>query len=137
MNGMAVSERGQLAMHYQHYGWPTGITAAEMAPGPRLRRTQWSTTRPSPGRYAALTTYGFGHAGIVRPELVSRVFLAPHWSVCALTSVLPIAAALLWRRQRRLHLTGVCRVCGYDLRATPDRCPECGAVPLTVSAGHP
>ena len=47
--------------------------------------------------------------------------------------LLPISALALRTnkalRKRKLKGDGCCTFCGYDLRATPHRCPECGAVP--------
>ena len=61
--------------------------------------------------------------------------VAPCWAWLLAFSVLPATRIVaLVRRRRRLRRarTGLCARCGYDLRATPDRCPECGAVaPVT------
>jgi hypothetical protein len=56
------------------------------------------------------------------------MFLTPIWLPTLAFVVLPIVR-FATRRLRRSLAEGHCRACGYDLRATPDRCPECGTVP--------
>ena len=53
----------------------------------------------------------------------------PMWFVVAAFAILPCAAVMrLVRRRRRVKrmAAGQCIACGYDLRASPERCPECG-----------
>jgi hypothetical protein len=54
------------------------------------------------------------------------VVAVPFWFLallCALPPALVVRGAM---RRRGTMISGKCRRCGYDLRATPDRCPECG-----------
>lgn len=55
----------------------------------------------------------------------------PYWLLSLCMIILPLAYARQWKRRVRRARTGHCPACGYDLRATPDRCPECGETAIT------
>jgi hypothetical protein len=50
----------------------------------------------------------------------------PSWFLSLLFALLPTRALVSFIRNRRRFAEGCCPCCGYDLRASTDRCPECG-----------
>jgi hypothetical protein len=60
-----------------------------------------------------------------------RAAIVPHWLLVVATGSFPLwrfGRTVKGRLRRRRHGVNhpICAGCGYDLRATPERCPECG-----------
>jgi len=110
-----------------------GFGALVAADDPQVHGALWQEEPPAyagdlgrlPARWGAL---GFRYVDLSGPAARGWGVVVPLWSV-----LLPLAAWpawQLWGRRRREQLRrrrlGLCRHCGYDLRATPGQCPECG-----------
>jgi len=95
-------------MRYESRDAPASIIAYMPPNSPR--HTEW---------------LGFGMISGDNGRIVTRVWMIPHWFLALLSSVLPI----IYLRHRRIRSDGLlCQICGYDLRGTPARCPECGTL---------
>jgi hypothetical protein len=90
---------------------------------PTLPLKQWPT--PSEMHFARLGyRFSFSYSSASSWAVYATI---PLWGVVVLFQLAPtVYLARAWR-SRRLRAKGRCVVCGYDLRASPDRCPECGA----------
>jgi hypothetical protein len=93
-----------------HY-WPTLVPVLPVS-------------RAEPGPHASwLAFWGLGKA----PPPNAHV-----WRLAITTPamlLLVLVPSVLWVRHRRRYgryEPGYCRRCGYDLRGTPEQCPECG-----------
>ena len=75
---------------------------------------------------------GSDHASIYRVWIVPTGFLALPAVAFGAVHLLRLYAR---RRSLKKRPSGLCSTCNYDLRATPNRCPECGTVPSTGGMG--
>jgi hypothetical protein len=85
----------------------------------RAQGHDWASSLSAPG-------------GVPRADRRYYWLILPCWMAAALFALLPAhrtRAVLRRRRAARRAKAGLCIRCGYDLRATPGRCPECGHVP--------
>jgi hypothetical protein len=56
-----------------------------------------------------------------------------HWLLAVLLLVAPLRWLYRFRRGRRARIRGLCPACGYDLRASKVRCPECGTPVISTT----
>ncbi len=88
----------------------------------RASRNEKLGIRP---RFQIHPDYGMIHGWTFHQEQTTWIAI-PAWLLAVLFGIAPMIGFIrLVRNSKRLKY-GHCFNCGYDLRATPDRCPECG-----------
>lgn len=121
---------------YTVYAYPNGVHFLRST-NRSLQPVGWDSVSYPRGQGSSMPPAAFfGHFSWTRqisvrrgrPPIVTTVVLVPYWAAVLSTAAAAGAFALAARRLRMKGQAGTCAACGYDLRATPDRCPECGAV---------
>jgi hypothetical protein len=117
--------RGLLSYRHER-SWPGGASyqigfAHKTGPADRSTDLLWDV------RGHGLHFLGFGYSNSILAPGGGFKVVVPYWFVALLFATVFAGSVVVRRRGRPV---GTCSSCGYDLRATPNRCPECGAKPL-------
>jgi hypothetical protein len=100
-----------------------------------LRQVLYSANTAAPGgftminlpqRSRALAGVVYITEPVAPGDSTYHLFAIPLPYLALLLAITPIAWLVSSLRRRGRSRAGCCAKCGYDLRATPGRCPECG-----------
>lgn len=116
--------RGRL-IYADQAGFDTVMANLDRIPHARMLPPDTYSRKHPPGAGAVLG-FNFWEEGF--SEVRCSSLTVPDWFLAVAFAALPLAWTRSHLRRRSRARRGQCSACGYDLRASPDRCPECGTV---------
>src|SRR5688500_1788421 len=119
----AISSRGgwlSYSSNPTRFGSNYGCDFASHPPAPIESRCwyRWGSTREILG----VQILSFG------ADSDANLLRVPYWLSAGTCLPGPLYLGTRHLQRRRRRKLSLCSGCGYDLRATPERCPECGKV---------
>jgi hypothetical protein len=113
--------------------WNGGVQLRHYAPSIGARIKDWNAAN---SRIPPAEWFGSPFCGVTIGEELSPTGLQRFWTIGLPLWMLVVACSIVpgrWflfqvraQRRRQRADAGKCVTCGYDLRASTDRCPECG-----------
>ncbi len=101
-----------------------------------VRVVRWTNDSKSRNSSKDFRRFGFWYANRVsgRSPLAVYAFVIgiPTPLAIGLFGLYPLLRFRRIRQIKRWRQNGMCTSCGYDMRGSPDQCPECGTFPCNV-----
>ena len=122
---------GRMKPGSDYLGYCSGHTCYQISASDVGIAYSWYQEGAGYGWHCGHSIYGeVGNGFLYQPLHWSPGFVVglPYWVILLVTAPMP-AAWLTMRLRRKRRRRGHCPKCGYDIRVTPYRCPECGHVP--------
>ena len=130
----AINARGRLAITALRE--PTGATPVGGSTGVSYQRESLGTFVPE-ANIDPVAAWEFGgtiyqptNSVAHFPSVRYQLLVIPWWQFTTTAAFAPLVwlsgSTRRWRKSQRVR-TSQCKRCGYDLRASPNRCPECGS----------
>lgn len=139
-----ISARGSLVFQEEYFQYPIVYDRIGLSPYSLRRISTSNFSQVLIPSYSSckwdfwccgLGLANMNYTGIIPTDFEHvHVAVIPIPALPLIAAVAPSLIALHEIRRRRAMQGGRCLQCGYDLRATPFRCPECGTVVETSTS---